>query len=111
MYYEQHDEIDKAIASLENTLRVDAKEFPSSAFAHASLMSKKSNDAGDYEGAVQVFQDNLKYASFQRDLEHFMDEHFGCGKVDSRQREDPPPVGLYYQGRYGASGNWKRRVQ
>lgn len=62
-YYQDKGETDKAIASLEKALETDTKEFPSSAFTHAKLVSKKRQDVGDYEGAVEAFREGLKRAA------------------------------------------------
>lgn len=62
-YYQNKVETDKAIASLEKALETDIKDFPSSAFTHAKLVSKKQQDVGDYEGAVEAFREGLKLAA------------------------------------------------
>ena len=56
-------EVDKAIASFENALKVDTKKYPSSASLHAVMVARKRMQAGDYEGAEQAYRDGLKCAN------------------------------------------------
>ena len=56
-------ETDKAITPLEKALETDTKKFPSSAFTHAKLVSKKRQNVSDYEGAVDAFREGLKRAA------------------------------------------------
>ncbi|KAK3391181.1 hypothetical protein B0H63DRAFT_508378 [Podospora didyma] len=110
-YYEKHDEIDKAIASLENALKVDTKEFPSSAFTHASLVSKNRRDAGDYEGAVEAFRDDLRYAS-PSDTNRYWD---AMAKVWKSQGDGNKMVDLYKEAveKYPKAGSayWEKLAE
>lgn len=59
-YYARHDQRAKAIASLEEALKVDTKEYRSAAFTHATLVANTREDVGDLDGAVEALKEGLK---------------------------------------------------
>jgi tetratricopeptide (TPR) repeat protein len=71
-YYADHDQREKAIASLEKALEVDTKEFHSAAFTHATLVAKTKEDVDDLDGAVEALKEGLK-RSPERDAYKYWD--------------------------------------
>lgn len=62
-YYNNMKQSDEAISALEKALAADTKPFPSSAYPHARLVSRKLREAGDTEGAARALREGMQRGS------------------------------------------------